>query len=174
LTSVEAARLLADDVAVAPGPRVRVLAPAFSDRPIVGQLTGSDEATLTILRTGGGLVIGWPFRRGAKEVLSLARGSVTRLDRSIHPSRKRLGAMIGGLVGAAVGVVIVARGTRGSEAGACNACSSVVAVIAAPFALVGAAIAPGERWTAEDPARIRVGFSRAPDGRVGVRLSMTF
>jgi hypothetical protein len=64
----------------------------------------------------------------------------------VRPSRKERGASIGGLVGAAVGIVILERDSTGGERVECNGCGLVVGVIAAPFALIGAAIAPGDGW----------------------------
>jgi hypothetical protein len=96
------------------------------------------------------------------------------LERSVRPSRKKLGATIGGLVGIAVGIVIVERAKSGGEDDVCSGCGLLAGVVAVPFALMGAAIAPGDGWAVEDPRTVRVGFSRAPDGGVGVRMSVAF
>jgi hypothetical protein len=154
--------------------RVRVVAPAISRKPIVGRLVASDEAALWIRRTEEGLFSpGWPFRRRGGETLMLPRESVTRFERSVRPSRKRLGATIGALFGATAMVVMFERATTGEDEG-CSGCGALAMLVAVPFAMLGYAIAPGDRWAAEDPRKVHVAFIRPRGGGVGVRLSLAF
>jgi hypothetical protein len=139
----------------------------------VGQLVESDDATLTIFRDDRGLV-GWPFRRRNGDTLKLPRESVLRLERSMRPSRKKLGGLIGGLVGFAAGVVVIERARVGEDHGWCQGYGLVAGVIAVPFAMIGGAVAPGDRWAVEDPKKGRVGFTRTPGGGTGFRLAVSF
>lgn len=172
LTFFGADRAAGQDVAFEPGARVRVAALGVSAKPFVGRLVASDEATLTIVRTKGGpWWLGWPLRGTSEETLRLPRESVTRFDRNVRRSRKNLGATVGGLIGLAAGAVIVARETTGADG--CDQCLMAAAIVATPFALLGAAIAPGDRWAAEDPGKVRVGFG-VPARSVGLRLAVRF
>lgn len=170
LTSFGAGRVAGQDVGVASGARVRVVALGVSAKPFVGQLIASNEGTLTIVRSkGGSRWLGWPFNRTTEETLTLPRESVTQLERSVRPSRKTLGKVIGGIVGIAAGAAVLARETDGD----CSGCGILVAVGAVPFALLGAAIAPGDRWAPEDPRKVRGGFTPVRGG-AGVQVSLAF
>jgi hypothetical protein len=171
LTLAGAGPVVGGGGAIASGARVRVLAPAISAKPIVGQLVGSDETTLTILRTGGRPLVGWPFRRGDRKTLRLPRESVTRLERSVRPSRKALGKGVGMGVGLLAGVLAASRINPPSSTGqGAELLTMPLGVVVGGF--LGAAVTPGDRWAAEDPGKVRVGFTRAPG--VGVRLSVAF
>jgi hypothetical protein len=178
LGCVAAGPVAAGDAAVASLPRVRVLAPTVSGEPIVGQLLQADEATFTLRRTGGGGGLGWPFHRADAATLSLPRESVARFERSVRPSRKRHGAKVGALIGFGVGIgagVAYCNGGSRCEGDWGGAVVLASMLIAAPAGyLLGAALSPGERWAAEDPKKVRVGFTPAPGGGVGVRLSLRF
>jgi hypothetical protein len=51
----------------------------------------------------------------------------------------------------------------------------VAGAVAVPFALIGAAIAPGERWAADDPRKVRIEIAPVAQGRgVGIRVSLGF
>lgn len=168
------------DRTLAAGERVRVVAPRGLRTPTTGYLLGSDAATLAVDVDG--------------QTLSLPRESVTRLERSTRRSRKVLGMKIGGGIGFAAGVGVGIALVSAESTGSCDQCGTAVAILGAvgalPGALLGAAVAPGERWVAEDPGtvcverraakyqkdrrRVRVGITPAPGGGVGFRLSVAF
>ena len=75
----------------------------------------------------------------------LARQDVVRLERSVRPSRKSRGAVIGFAVGLAAALVKVA--INGGCNDGCNGGNVAVGVLfASATAGVGALVAPGERW----------------------------
>jgi hypothetical protein len=158
---------LAARAQVEPGTRVRVTAPGFAKRPVVGVLSGFDEGDIRIqtppcsprARAQG-------LCRESRELI-IPRDSVTRLQvshgRSGRSHRASLGAVTGLALGAIVGVAAgedcssLPPGGGGlpdfsatlrrnlcisrTEAGVLLGLSGAVL-----GALVGAAIAPAERW----------------------------
>ena len=167
---------------IAASGRVRLAAPGVLHKQVIGQLIGSDAATLKVVSLG--------------QTLRVRREFVTRLQRSARESRRPLGAMIGGgigfIAGAGVGIALVIAEQRRS--GSCDQCGMAVGMLgtagAIPGALLGAAIAPGEKWVVEDPAkvsvepraaehtneprRVRVGIAPMLGRGAGLRLSVAF
>src|SRR6266850_2543300 len=76
------------------GSRVRVTAPSFTGKRLVGVLVGLDETTLTLQR------------QGAKGPLQVPRAAITKIEASRHRSRKATGAGIGLLVGLGAAAVV--------------------------------------------------------------------
>jgi hypothetical protein len=162
---------------VAPGPRVRLTAPSVSGKSLVGTLVGLDEATLMLQR------------QGAKETLQVPRRAITRVEVSQHRSRKGKGAGIGALVGLGAAVAIglgagdlcgpiqgddlVARLERNFCHGK-GETAAVVGILTVPAgALLGLAVAPGEKWVASTPDRLRVSVVPVRSG-AGLTVSLRF
>lgn len=162
--------------------RVRVVASGF-EKPILGNLVGSDATTLEVIHSF--------------QTLRLPRESVTRIERSTRRGRRVLGLKIGGGIGLAVGAglgIALLEAESDPGDGVCTGCGIVVGILglagAIPGAIVGGTVAPGERWQVEDPSkvcverraaehpkdprRVRVGIASAPGGGVGFRLSVAF
>lgn len=166
---------------VAAGARVRLTAPSVSGKRLVGTLVGLDDTTLTLQRQGG------------KETLQVPRGAITTTEVSWRRSRKGKGAAIGALVGLGAAVAI------GLAAGD-DDCSSVqdvgnpwldltahvlrtfchskgemaafAAILTVPAgALLGLAVAPGEKWQPSSPDRLSV---RITPVRGGAGLTVAF
>ena len=104
----------------------------------------------------------------------------------------KIGGGIGFALGAGLGIALIASESERTN-GSCDQCGIAVGILgvlgAAPGALLGAVVAPGERWAAEDPGtvcvqqrgaerskgpRLRMGVAPAPGGGVGFRLSVAF
>jgi hypothetical protein len=168
-------------------PRVRVRAPAVQKKPFVGRLVGMDEDALRIERPH--------FKEGKNTVVVVPRSSVTRFEVSRRQSLKGRGALVGALLGAGAGVLIVAGGEDEWIAscppppgwgvvgrGQPYPCSPegsggrwAAAILAVPAgALLGALVSPGEQWEASDPASLRVVAAPASGGGAQVRLILSF
>jgi hypothetical protein len=160
---------------VATGLRVRLTAPSVSGKRLVGTVVGLDEATLTLQRQGG------------KETLQVPRGAITTIETSWRRSRKGKGAVIGALFGLGTGVALgFAIGencgntipelqviisslclSKGEAAG-------VLALVAVPAgALLGLAVAPGEKWHPSSLDRLSVRITPARGG-AGLTVSLRF
>lgn len=115
------------------GSRVRVTSSLPESARLVGTLSASDAQSLTVLP------------RDDREPRVLARQDVARLERSVRPSHKSQGAVIGFAVGlaAALGRVAINGGCNDG----CNGGNVAVGILfASATAGVGAIVAPGERW----------------------------
>ena len=160
---------------VAPGSRVRLTAPSVSVERLVGTVVGLDEATLTLQR------------QGAEDTLQVPRGAITTFETSEHRSRKGKGAAIGALVGLGAAVALgLAVGencgdpipeleplfsfvclSKGEAAG-------VYAILTVPAgALLGLAVAPGEKWHPSALDRLRVRITPARGG-ASLTVSLRF
>jgi hypothetical protein len=111
---------------------------------------------------------------GDSETRELRRDAIANLERSVHPSRKLKGALIGYGVGfVTFGVAAAAMGTDGAcydmAVGECVALSALVAL---PVAGIGALVAPGEKWADVPSDRVRV--SLAPTRGRGVSAQVSF
>jgi len=153
-----AAASAADEVALpVVGSRVRLR--VSGSEPLVGTLTAVDSAHLTLARSGG----------DAPSVV--ARRDVTKLERSVRPSGKRKGALIGLAVGFGAGFATAAAlGNCSETPGVVEHCGDPVwsslygAAAGAAGAGIGALLAPGERW-----AEVPMGAEPAgPGARTGV------
>ena len=115
------------------GSRVRVTSSGPEPARLVGTLSAVDAKSLTVVPGDG------------REPRVLARQDVVRLERSVRPSRKSRGAVIGFAVGlaAALGKVAINGGCNDG----CNGGNVAVGVLfASATAAVGALAAAGERW----------------------------
>jgi hypothetical protein len=169
----------ADDAPpVTASPRVRVTAPAFSGKRLVGTLLAMDETTLTIASQKG------------KGVVEVPRSAVTRIEVSRRASRKGKGASIGALVGlgAAVAIGLASDGcpprapNDHSLAGALSricfgrTVTSVGAgILTVPLgALIGLGVAGGEKWAPTTPDRLSLSVKPTRTGGLGAALSVRF
>jgi hypothetical protein len=160
----------------ASGPRVRVTAPSFSGKRLVGVLVGLDETTLTLERPG------------AKGSLQVPREAITRIEASRHRSRKVVGAGIGFLLalGATAAVymgagdrceaapkddvlpqVLCAVGTRG------RAILNGIRIVPAAT-LLGLVAAPGEKWEVSTTDHLRIAVAPTRGGGVRAALAIRF
>jgi hypothetical protein len=115
------------------GSRVRVTSSTPDSARVVGTLSAVDAKSLTVVPKDG------------REPRVLARQDVARLERSVRPSRKSRGAVIGFAVGlaAALGRVAINGGCNDG----CNGGNVAVGLLfASSTAGVGALAAAGERW----------------------------
>lgn len=155
-------------------PRIRVTAPSFHGKRLVGVLISLDETTLRIEREEG------------QPWIAVPRASITRLETSRHRSRKAQGAGIGFLFGVAAAFVIgQTAGTDCSDRarddtptylsfesfcltrGELTAASAFLMVPAG--ALLGLLVSPGEKWDVVNADRLRLTVT---PGRGGVRAAL--
>jgi hypothetical protein len=155
------------------GTRIRVTAPSLSGKRLVGTLVGLDETTLRLQREG-------------KEPLVVPRASILKVEVSRRRSRNADGAGIGLLIG--LGTAIAIGLATGDD---CNAIvgdsfearlsrafcydrgetALITGILTVPAGVVlGLVAAPGERWEASSPDRLRLAI--APARRGGVRASL--
>jgi hypothetical protein len=154
------------------GPRVRVTAPGFANKPIVGTLITIDAKKVTVKRAT------------ASETVAIPRDAIAQLQISLKASGKRRGAAIGALAGAGVGAAIGL--ALGEDCGAPDAyliCYSRGATAAALGlsglaigSALGAVVAPGEKWEAEDAERLKARLTPVlgPRGRIGLVVALRF
>ena len=151
----------AQDTVAASESRVRLVAPSVSEKPLKGRLMQTDDSTLTVLQDSG-------------DSLTLPRDSVIRLERSVGPSWRKLGAKIGALVGFGTAVGL---GVGYCNDGFCDepiAAGLFLSLITVPAgALLGLAVSPGERWAEQDPKQVRIAVTAVPRG-IGIGLSLGF
>jgi hypothetical protein len=151
-------------------PRVRVRAPAFERKTVVGSLIAIDDSSLTVedAKTTRQLVI--PL------------DEVTRIELSRRRSRRGHTAGIGALVGLGVGAAL---GYSGGDAD----CSKVWICVPREWTaivggfggslaggLVGALVGRGEKWEAADPTKLQAVVAPlvVRGGGFGVSLSLRF
>jgi hypothetical protein len=161
---------------VAPGSRVRLTAPSVSGKRLVGTVLGLDDATLTLQRQGG------------KETLQVPRGAITTIEVSRHRSWKGKGAGIGALVGLGAAVAVGLGAGRddciqGDDLFARLARSlchgkgemaAVFGILTVPAgALLGLAVAPGEKWHPSSLDRLSVSITPTRGG-AGLTVSLRF
>ena len=167
----------------ADGRRVRISAPGFAKKPIIGTLIAIDGTRVTVQRAK------------ESERVAIPRDAVARFEISRKNSRKGTGAGIGALTGAGFGAAIGF--AAGEECGAPDASSTglwpsrrlsilcfsrgesaagVGLAGAVLGAIVGAIVAPGEKWETANPDSLKVSVTPLPGGRggVGLMLSLSF
>ncbi len=162
----------ADELAT--GTRVRVMAPMMGGT-IVGSLVASDAEALTLQTAKGDL------RR-------VPRADLRHLDVSRKPSRRGRGALIG-LAAGAVGGYIWAASTNPD--GGCEPEPYAFCIFGGPLftdeqsgamgavalggigAIVGALVAPGEKWERVPDSAVRVSLAPVRGG-AAVRVSLRF
>ena len=121
-----------DDVLPEPGSRLRVTAPAVAPKPIVGSLLEAGEREIVLADS-------------SSDRTPIPLASITRLERSVRPSRRTTGALAGFIVG------LAAVGLKTLHDGGCNdGCNggdvATAGLVALSTAAVGAIVSPGERW----------------------------
>jgi len=115
-----------------PGSRLRVTAPAVAPKPIVGSLLEAGEREIVLAAA-------------ASDRTRIPIASITRLERSVRPSRRTTGALAGFIVGlAAVGLKTLHDG--GCNDGCNGSDVATAGLVALSTAAVGAIVSPGERW----------------------------
>jgi hypothetical protein len=132
-----------DTPALPSGTRLRV---TLDDGPgaesgktkLVGQLAGLGPDSIDV-------AVGSAERR-------IPRDSIVKLERSVRPSRKGRGALIGFGVGFAAMFALLSATSDGDCFHSVGFCSGWSAVLALPAGVVGAVVAPGEEW-ADVPLR---------------------
>src|SRR3989304_7645282 len=94
------------------GKRVRIPAPGFASRPVVGNLIAIEATKVTVQPAG------------SSETVAILRNAVTQFEISTKRSQKGRGAAIGALVGAGVGAAFgfAAGGGVGAPAALATAC----------------------------------------------------
>jgi hypothetical protein len=155
-----------DAKAVAPGSRVRV---TTSDHRFVGRLAALRGETIILEREKG-------------ETLEIHRAEVLGLEVSQRRGRKLKGAAIGLLVGlgaaAAIGVAGSDDCSGRSSGSLCFGPAEVTAIsgiLTVPVgALLGALIAPGEKWRPAGVADLSVQAGPSRGGGFGVRVAVGF
>jgi hypothetical protein len=100
------------------------------------------------------------------ETRELRRDTIVRLERSIRPSRKKRGALIGFGAGFITWFPLCVLVSEGEHTSACGLGSAILAL---PTAGVGAWVAPGEQW-ADVPLGARTCGVEAR--RTGLRLRL--
>jgi hypothetical protein len=157
-------RVLAEDALLPDvGNRVRVHATGAESGPLVGTLTAVDDNSLTVKAQD----------RFVPAVVP--RRDVSRLERSMRPSRKGKGALIGLGAGFVLGFAGTAILGNSSESGAIDHCVDVSwgsvygAAVGAFGAGIGALVAPGERWN-EVPINLVRSTSRQVEPPTGAEL----
>jgi hypothetical protein len=177
-TAEEAAA--AEGTSLAPGTRVRV---TTTKSRLVGRLVEEQVEAIVVARE----------REGRTETLAIDRQEIVGLEVSQRPSRKGKGMTIGILAGAAAAVVI---GVVGGEscpsdpgpAGPMNwgrlesslcidhaEAALLSGLVTVPLGvLLGAAIAPGEKWRAVPAQGISVQAVAFRRGDFGVRVAIVF
>ncbi len=168
-----------ETTASAVGPRVRV---TTAKGRLVGHVVTVRGETLVFERAG------------RADTLEIRRPEILALEVSERPSRRGRGAAIGALVGIGAAVAIGVAGgdtCTGSPGPAdwgnfteklnSNLCFShtetaaLSGILTIPLgALLGLAIAPGEKWRPAGVGELSVHAGPSPGGGVGVRLTIGF
>ena len=165
LLAGSASLVLAEDPFVpGVGSRIRIHSLAPESAPLVGTLAAADEKSLTV-----GV-------QGNRVPTVVALADVSRLERSVGPSRKGKGALIGLGVGFGLGLAgtFVLCELYGSS---CPTGEGFVygsiygAAAGAVGAGLGALVAPGERWADVPTDAIRLGQGRKQSSG-GVQLTI--
>jgi hypothetical protein len=135
---------------LAPGMRVRILAPEVSPHKVIGtvQRVSEDSVTLDV--------------PGRNEPVSVLREKIARLDVSEGPRSRGVNAAIGGVIGAGIGAGGCAAGDGGGQGKivSTGAVAGFCALLGGGLgALIGAVIPPGERWKEISATRYRISFA---------------
>ena len=150
------------------GDRVRVTAPHEDIFRDIGTLARIDADTLVV--GARAIAVEWVTR------LEVSRGQKSRVGR---------GAVVGGLIGGAIGLgLAIAWVANDCEFADTSGCGSEVGIIAAGAAIVGlpgagigaaiGAVQRTDRWEEVPLDRLRVSFAPQRDGRFGLGLSVRF
>jgi hypothetical protein len=135
---------------LAPGMRVRILAPEVSPSRVIGIVdhVGDDSLTLEV--------------PGRSEPVLVLREKIVRLDVSDGPRSRGVDAAIGAGIGAGIGAAGCALANRSGQGHFVS--TGEVAGVCALFgaglgALIGVIIPPGEHWKEMSATRYRVSFA---------------
>jgi hypothetical protein len=160
------------DLGLAPGARIRVTtaspsASGGSPAPLVGQWAGSEGSDLRLVL-------------GPAETRAVPKDQILRIERSVSPSRRSRGALIG------FGVGLLAAFGKAAVQGGCNdGCNeenlAAALLVASAAATLGAVASPGERWAdvnvGGDPGRATPSAQAGPRVRLvpqlGRRVGLT-
>jgi hypothetical protein len=150
---------------LAPGMRVRILAPEVFPSKVIGTIEQvSDDS----------VIVGVP---GRNEPVSILREKIARLDVSEGPRSRGVDATIGGVIGAGIAAAACAAWNRsgqghlvstGEVAGVCALFGSGVG------AIIGVAVPPGERWKEMSATRYRVSFAPRLDHGLDMAVAWKF
>jgi hypothetical protein len=134
---------------VAPGMRVRILAPDLSSSKIIGTVQKVSDSSVTLEVPG------------RNEPVSILREKIARLDVSEGPHSRGVYSAIAGVIGAGIGAVGCAHANSGQgHIVSTGEVAGVCALFAGGLgALIGAVIPPGERWKEMSATRYRVSFA---------------
>jgi hypothetical protein len=152
------------------GPRVRVTQASSRERTVGRLLEQTDE--VLVLEKGSA---------GGGDLVRIPRSDVAHSEVSVRRGRKRMGAAIGALAGALVAVVVIASDDSGCSSGGYAPCFSqgeataMAGALTVPAgALIGALLAPGEKWKEDSLSRFAVGLGPAPGGGLAARVALSF
>jgi hypothetical protein len=150
---------------LAPGMRVRILAPNLSPSKVIGTIKeiGADTVTVDV--------------PGRNEPVSILREKIARLDMSQGPRSRGVDATIGALIGAAVGAAgcALSNGSGQGHIVSTGAVAGFCALVGGGFgALVGVAIPPGEHWKEISASRYRVSFAPRLDHGADLAVAWKF
>jgi hypothetical protein len=146
------------------GARVRVTSSALPSAREVGTLSGIDRASLA-------------FRlQNRADAVVLEPSDIHRLERSVRPSRKKKGTLIGLGVGFGVGFlgtgILCALFGDGCPTGEGIAYGTIYGLATGALgAAVGAIVSPGEHWAEVPLSRIPSGANAEPRSRVQLGLT---
>jgi hypothetical protein len=147
---------------LAPGARVRVLAPTVSSKPLTGTIRSLSEDAVTL------------SVEGHDERVTLARGSILRVEVGQGRNRRK-GLLVGGVAAAAVGAVVGGIGCRDSSDFDSWQCATILGGLGfAAGAGVGAIVGAGERWQALPADSFRVTLHPTAGGRPGLSIHVSF
>jgi hypothetical protein len=151
------------DLSLAPGMRVRVLAPDVSRSKVVGTITMVDEQSVTI------------DVPGRSEPLSVLREKIARLDVSAGRRSRWVDAAIGAGIGAAATALACSAGeTKHSIVNNTDVTAGCALVGALLGVAIGAAIPPGEHWNEMSATRYRIGFAPRLDHGLNLAVAWSF
>jgi len=150
---------------LAPGVRVRIVAPDVSAGKVIGTITAVDEESVTLDVPGRGAAV------------SVPRDKITHLDVSEGPRSRWINAAFGAAVGA-LGGAIVGGNHKSSlfhgdySTGEAATDGGVLGALVG--AAVGALIPPGERWISGGGASYRVSLAPQFQNGLGVAVAVKF
>jgi hypothetical protein len=163
-TFAVASAAVADDSmpqTLAPGMRVRILAPDVFSGKVVGTITNVNDESVTVAAPD----------RGAP--VSVSREKIARMDVSQGPRSRGTDALIGLGIGAIAGALVANNQTAGIV-GRGTVDALVAAIGAGLGALIGVAIPPGEHWKPTTAFRARVSLAPRIDHGVGLTVAVGF
>ena len=152
-----------------PGARIRITVPKSATDPsgtirITGRLVDITETSLTMQTSKWEAVP----TKNINPPLEFLRQDIVMLEVSIAPSRKGRGALIGGAIGFITPFLIPDEDISGGG-------KALLAMLGGvTYALIGAAIAPGEKWQDHSPGQIELAFNNNGPGGNGVFVTFHF